>query len=280
MSWLRDILIYSIIALSLSIGYYFGGLHAIQENDRLIYWLGVAGGSFMLAAIIYAARKNVKILNRVGTMPAWINAHMILGVIGPSIIIAHSSLSLRSFNATIAFWTMLVVMFSGIVGRYLYIRSMADLTKEQERLSKFMHDISIKADPKRRNPFHYVPLARRMLIDFEKQAVYDAKNLSTQLLHLVFILPFVSWKVRIQAVWLAYRELQEVGKILNWSRKERLYRFGKISYQTSRFFTHLMKVALIGGWKRLFKLWHVAHLPFIYLLVIASIAHIISVHIY
>ena len=40
------------------------------------------------------------------------------------------------------------------------------------------------------------------------------------------------------------------------------------------------RVAQFTAYSRLFSLWHVAHIPFVYLLVISAIVHVIAVHAY
>jgi len=40
------------------------------------------------------------------------------------------------------------------------------------------------------------------------------------------------------------------------------------------------RVALFTAWSRVFSWWHVAHVPFVYLLVISAIVHVIAVHAY
>ena len=45
---------------------------------------------------------------------------MVLGILGPTLIILHSNFKIGSLNSRLALFTMLVVVASGIVGRYLY----------------------------------------------------------------------------------------------------------------------------------------------------------------
>ena len=40
------------------------------------------------------------------------------------------------------------------------------------------------------------------------------------------------------------------------------------------------RVAEFGVYDRLLQLWHVAHVPLVYLLVISAIAHVVAVHMY
>jgi hypothetical protein len=47
-----------------------------------------------------------------------------------------------------------------------------------------------------------------------------------------------------------------------------------------RYLNAVVRVAQFTAYERLFSLWHVAHIPFVYLLVISSIVHVIAVHAY
>ena len=42
----------------------------------------------------------------------------------------------------------------------------------------------------------------------------------------------------------------------------------------------VVRVAQYSAYERVFALWHVAHLPFVYLLVISAVVHVIAVHAY
>jgi hypothetical protein len=42
----------------------------------------------------------------------------------------------------------------------------------------------------------------------------------------------------------------------------------------------VVRVAQYNAYERVFALWHVAHLPFVYLLVISAVVHVIAVHAY
>jgi hypothetical protein len=42
----------------------------------------------------------------------------------------------------------------------------------------------------------------------------------------------------------------------------------------------VLRVAQVRAYERLFALWHVAHIPFVYLLIISGIVHVVAVHVY
>ena len=43
---------------------------------------------------------------------------------------------------------------------------------------------------------------------------------------------------------------------------------------------HVRRVAELRSYERLFSLWHVFHLPFFYMLVVAALIHVLAVHMY
>ena len=70
--------------------------------------------------LLYSARKRVRWLRWLGSVTRWFEVHMVLGVLGPLCILFHSNFSLGATNSNVAFFSMLTVAGSGLVGRYLY----------------------------------------------------------------------------------------------------------------------------------------------------------------
>ena len=67
-------------------------------------------------------RKRLASLKILGSVSAWSRIHMMLGVIGPALILLHANFKLGSLNSNVALLAMLTVAGSGLVGRYLYSR--------------------------------------------------------------------------------------------------------------------------------------------------------------
>ena len=42
----------------------------------------------------------------------------------------------------------------------------------------------------------------------------------------------------------------------------------------------VIDVARFNAYERLFSLWHILHVPFVFMLIISGIAHVIAVHMY
>ena len=95
----------------------------LTPKDGTGYWFGIAGTTMMGIVLLYPLRKRIKSVRDWGELPRWFRLHMVLGLCGPALIVAHSNFSVHSANAIVAFVAMLVVAASGVVGRYLYAQT-------------------------------------------------------------------------------------------------------------------------------------------------------------
>ena len=103
-------------------GYTFPTEQYITPQTGVGYALGIIGGSAMLLLLVYPARKRVRALKFLGTTKHWFQAHMVLGIVGPVLVLFHSNFSLGATNSNVALACMLVVSGSGLLGRYFYTR--------------------------------------------------------------------------------------------------------------------------------------------------------------
>ena len=96
---------------------------AYTPGDGLGYWLGLASGMLMLTLFAYPMRKHMRCLRCAGHVRCWFCVHMWTAIVATALAVAHSKLELRSANASLAFWGMLALTGSGLVGRYLGTRA-------------------------------------------------------------------------------------------------------------------------------------------------------------
>lgn len=105
----------------------FAGLpeaHIVEQvtfraGDQFSVWLGVGGTALMLVAAIYPAFRRVRVFRWLAANTMWFDIHLMAGLIGPLFVVLHSALRLGSW-VSIPFWTMMIVVVSGVMGRYLY----------------------------------------------------------------------------------------------------------------------------------------------------------------
>lgn len=89
-------------------------------NDGLKF--GILGAAAITVGVVtYSSRKRFRTMSRAGKLKFWLEAHIFLCSIGPALILFHSSFHVGGLIA-IAFWSMIVVALSGVFGRYVYVR--------------------------------------------------------------------------------------------------------------------------------------------------------------
>lgn len=93
--------------------------HLLRPSGRIGVNLGILGLSQFLIIFLYALRKHWTWLGRQGLSRHWLDYHVLLGMTAPFVIALHASFKFRGF-AGIAFWIMVAVALSGVIGRYLY----------------------------------------------------------------------------------------------------------------------------------------------------------------
>jgi hypothetical protein len=129
------LLIGYIIAIALIVGifgygfdYYVAGAndrpfmakhHLLRPSGRIGVNLGILGLVMFLIIFLYPLRKRWTWLGRQGLSRHWLDFHVLLGISAPFVIALHSSFKFQGF-AGIAFWIMVAVSISGVIGRYLY----------------------------------------------------------------------------------------------------------------------------------------------------------------
>jgi hypothetical protein len=66
----------------------------------------------------------------------------------------------------------------------------------------------------------------------------------------------------------------------NWPYAQLILNYSLAKRQIDDYVYAIIRLAQLSSWTKLFSLWHVAHVPFIYMLVFSGIVHVIAVHLY
>ncbi len=238
-------------------------------EEGLGYYLGLVGGVLMLVAIAYSMVKRVRALRATKFMRHWLRLHIFLGIVGPYMILFHSTFHIGSLNGGIALVSMVLVFLSGVVGRYLYSRIYLNLdgTRAQaQEVRDVMQFFGRRIQSKRIERF--------------QEAVLKEPN---DLLHAFYKL--LAFKVRSMMVWHgvlrdARKYVYVMGQRKGLSRAETREKYAAFKRDFREYMAALRKAALMGVYEKIFSFWRHAHVPLLYLLVISGIVHVIAVHMY
>jgi hypothetical protein len=83
---------------------------------------GIFGSLFMIVGVsMYSLRKRYSRLHGVGKLRNWLTVHIFLCTLGPYLVMLHTAFRFGGI-ISIAFWSMALVVGSGVFGRYVYTR--------------------------------------------------------------------------------------------------------------------------------------------------------------
>jgi hypothetical protein len=74
--------------------------------------------------------------------------------------------------------------------------------------------------------------------------------------------------------------LSQLAVGLQWREEDVRQRERRARKLIDRYLEAVVRVAQFTAYERMFALWHLAHLPFVYLLVISAVVHVVAVHAY
>jgi Fe-S-cluster-containing hydrogenase component 2 len=80
--------------------------------------LGWVGSALLGGSMLYVPRKRLPWLSSWGALQDWFDWHVVSSVIGAALVALHTAARLNNW-VSIPFWSMILTVLSGIVGRYL-----------------------------------------------------------------------------------------------------------------------------------------------------------------
>jgi len=269
---------YSLTIIAIGAGWLLRGYELIDPKDGIGYWLGILGGSMMLVLLLYPLRKRIRALRFLGRTAHWFQVHIVLGVLGPVLVLYHSNFQLGSFNSQVALYCMLLVAGSGVIGKHLYARIHHGLYGGKASLKDLRADLTRSLE----NSHGLATLLPQLTARLEALAT-EAQGCS--ITGSLSMRASLSWSVKKYVVWIslsraARRELA-VRAVVSPTVARDLARLRKTSSAYIRHFVKLTtRIAQFTLFERLASVWHVLHMPLFFMMVISALLHVLAVHMY
>jgi hypothetical protein len=273
-----DVVVYLVIAAIVAGMWKLSRMELFKAGDDVGYWLGVAGGVMMLLLFSYPLRKHFSFARNWGRVKWWFLVHMILGIGGPALILLHSTFRVGSLNAAVALYSMLAVAGSGIIGRFIYARVNRGLRGEQSSLNE-LRDRAGLQQTEAKSRLAFAPQVETFLAEFESSVGNAPPSWLTHTRQ-VFWLPVQQWLVYRRCASEIHEVMKQVAVKKQWSQEEAQKRERHSKELVNLYLNAVTRVAQFTAYERLFSLWHVAHIPFVYSLIISSLVHVYAVHVY
>jgi hypothetical protein len=253
-----------LVAAALSVsGWQVAHGHYYKPGDEIGYNMGLIGALMMLALLIYPIRKNLKFAQRWGAIKYWFSLHMMFGIFGPLLVLFHSTFQIKSVNAGVAFFSMCIVAGSGLIGRFAYSQIHQGLYGSKLSLDELKSELfgsESEAESKLKN----YPKVLMVLHHFHQYALETNPGVLGRVIRFM-TLPFRrQWANLLCVIYMP-----------KYSRQSRTRRQLVLDYLYG-----VERLAQFAVFERIFALWHVMHIPLVYMLVATAIWHVIAVHMY
>ena len=264
---------------ALGFGWWLAANETFTPKDGAGYWIGIAGGTILLLQLAYPLRKRARFMRRIGSAPLWFRLHMVLGIVGPLLILYHSNYSLGAPNSNVALMAMLVVAASGIIGRYFYGKVHNGLYGAHSNLQDLLEDATALLKVIENDTGGSGGAVAMKLTSFGEEVLRPRRSATAALvkaLQIACIMPFVRMQM-----------LREIGDAiayntvrLSWSATERNSHYGAAKIHLHNYLDAVVKASGLALYDKLFAMWHLLHLPLYFLLIVTGIVHVVAVHLY
>lgn len=207
--------------------------------------LGVIGTFLILFGVtIYIARKRYNFMVKYLRLKYLLEFHIFLCILGPILILFHTTFKFGGI-VSIAFWSMVLVVLSGIVGRYIYIQIPRTIEGRELSLNE-VKDLKIDLTTVLKTNFSLKDSTIAMIKSITSDELSSSTTYSVSSVRKALMKNKVPKKNR--------------TTILKMVKKEK---------------SLIRKISRLNSMQKLLKYWHVVHLPFALIMLVIVIIHVI-----
>ncbi|MCX6173145.1 MAG: hypothetical protein NTZ27_00110 [Ignavibacteriales bacterium] len=240
---------------------FFNELHKFLKPSGLIgHGLGIIGSLMMIIGVsTYMIRKRVRKFVRLGFLKYWLEIHIFLCSVGPILVLYHTTFKFGGIVA-VSFWSMIAVVISGVIGRFIYIQIPRTIQGQEYSLDE-LKSLDQDYTHRLKAEFGLDDILITKLEYFNKIQIHKRTN-------------FFS------IGWLILKDYFMNKKLISEFKKELILR--KIEPNKVKAIVKLCnsklilsrKISLLHSVHKIFKYWHIVHLPFAIIMLIIMLVHV------
>jgi hypothetical protein len=220
--------------------------------------LGIFGAIMVIVGVaMYSSRKRMRSLWKLGRLSRWLEIHIFLCLIGPILIVYHTTFKAGGI-AAISLWAMTSVVASGVVGRFLYVLIPRNLNGNELTMEEIDVELQQLSTELMANETGKVVLKT---IDDAFIGVRRPKGL-LDTFGVIFQLQRVKTHVK-----------EDIQHYMRHRKVERTLAAELMENANARA-SLLQKSMVLNRVERLFYYWHAIHLPFTIIMFVTLALHV------
>jgi len=249
---------YTYYSLGIEQRFFHSDHQTLKPSGFLGHTLGILGSFLMLVGVsTYMLRKRINMFSRIGVLKYWLEFHIFLCTLGPIFVLFHTAFKFGGLVA-VSFWSMVAVVLSGIIGRYIYLQIPRTIEGREMNLNE-INQIKDELNQKLATAYNIDKETLIGILDaVQKRPDRSGSSMVAR---------------SIEKFKFEQRTIKEVKKILTHNKvvsKE----YKEVIKLIKDEITLNRKIDRLISMQNLFKYWHVAHLPFALLMLIIMLIHV------
>lgn len=238
---------------------FFAANHEMLKPSGIIgHGLGIVGSLMMVLGVaVYMIRKRVRKFVGLGLLKHWLEFHIFLCTVGPILVLYHTAFKFGGLVA-VSFWSMVAVVISGVIGKFIYVQIPRTI-QGRELDIKELNEINDQLTLKLRRDYC---VSEEVLMKIEELSSVERYN-KISLMQSLNVIASEYFTTRLILGRLK-KEIRTPGR----NHLPESINVIKDKLILSR------RIGLYRSMQKLFKYWHVAHLPFAMVMFFIMVVHI------
>ena len=241
---------------------FFNDAHnVLKPSGALGHGFGIIGTLMMIFGVaIYMIRKRTPKILGFGYLKHWLEFHIFLCTVGPILVLYHTAFKFGGI-VSVSFWSMVLVVLSGFVGRFIYIQIPRTIEGKEIDIKDLISMREDLMDKMKLEMLFDVRLIKE-LDDLASPGRY--KNLGALETFGLYIKDFF----HIRSFQSRLNKNLAIAGFSKIKRKE-------IKNKAQAEIILSRRLGMLRTMQNLFRYWHVAHLPFAIAMFVIMIIHVI-----
>jgi hypothetical protein len=237
----------------------FSELHELYKPSGLLgHGFGILGSLMMLVGVVsYSGRKRIKGLTRIWSLQSWLRFHIFLCTLGPFLVLLHTTFRFGGI-VSIAFWSMTLVTLSGVFGRYVYARIPRSINGQFVSLKRIQQQ------------FDTIVERIQDVVDLNASEVAESLGFGERV-PAAGLLPAIA-----AAVTYDFKRRQVAPRLRGMLQERQVP--ARIHPEIIDLVQQQVRLrhqlVILGPFQRLFRYWHVFHLPMAILMLLIMVVHV------
>jgi len=240
---------------------FFSSQHTILKPSGFIgHGLGIFGTLMMIFGVaIYMIRKRTPKLLNFGYLKYWLEFHIFLCTLGPILVLYHTSFKFGGL-VSISFWSMVAVVLSGVVGRFIYLQIPRTIQGQEVNINE-LSEISDDLTYKLKKQYNVDDSIINQITCTFSSNKYSAKSAGYNFL--IVIKEYFSLKVNLSKL-----KKQMTSKGTKGKQLREIIKIIKSKIILNR------RIGMLRSMQKLFRYWHIVHLPFAITMFVIMLVHV------